>query len=143
MQVRFGNTAPVQVTRNEDDTLTRTALDHADAAVGESLTEVEIPDGYTLGEAFTALTAAGGTWDYHSDENPSWVSATGPDTAKAKQLAELLGAHFECEVRKHDTKVVTAFGDPSVARPAAHREHLAAHATRLGVKGDAVDEGRE
>lgn len=143
MQVRFGNTAPVQVTRDADDQLERTAIEHADADAGESVTEMEVPDDLTLGEAFVAVTAGGGAWDYHSDEAPAWVSATGPDAAKAKQFADLLGAHFGCDVRKHDTKVVTVFGDPSVAKPAAHRAALAHHAARVGVKGGQVDEADE
>lgn len=136
-QVRFGNPAPVSVTRDGDEgDLVRSAVETVpeDGAV----TEVEIPDGASLVEAFTTITAPGGVWDYHSDDHPTWLSST------HKALAELLKEHFDSkgadvEIRKHDAKVVTVFGDPSVATPAAHRKGLASHAARLGVKGDAVD----
>lgn len=144
LQVRFGNTAPVQVTRDEEDNLVRTELAHADAEQGESVSEFQIPDDLSLAEAFIALTAPGGAWEYHSDEHPAWVSVGGDgDPSTAKMLGELLGEHFGCEVRKHDAKVVTAFGDPTVAKPAAHRAGLAAHAAKLGVKGGAVDDAAD
>jgi hypothetical protein len=61
---------------------------------GKRRTEVVFPDGVTLGEAFTTITAPGGVWAGHSpDDKPAWVAA------QPRALADLLGEHYGVEVR--------------------------------------------
>lgn len=91
MLVYLGNRDAVQVTRDEEDRTVRTVLPE-----GKRCTTVQAPEGATLGEVFTSITASGGVWDYHSDGDPAWVASTSPT------LAALLGEHYGCEVRDPD-----------------------------------------
>lgn len=59
---------------------------------------IVIPDGYTLNEAFRAITDAGadltaaGLWVNHSSEPPTWAASDVP------RLAALLAAWYGCPV---------------------------------------------
>lgn len=61
---------------------------------GKRCTEVVIPDGRPLGEAVTEITHGRGVWAYHSAApSPAWVASDDP------LLAEVLAAHYGCELR--------------------------------------------
>jgi hypothetical protein len=57
---------------------------------GKRSTKVEVPEGYTLSEAFTAITHPQGLWVKHSQDSkpPAWVASDSPG------LAALLAEHF-------------------------------------------------
>jgi len=64
---------------------------------GKRSTQIEIPDGTTLGEAFKAITDPKGVWAHHASEGavPAWVASDSPG------LAALLAEHFgRIEVRE-------------------------------------------
>src|SRR5690349_9286131 len=66
---------------------------------GKRATRVEIPEEYSLSEAFKAITDATGIWAHHASEGaaPAWVAS---DSAG---LATLLAEHFGgIEVRDLD-----------------------------------------
>lgn len=87
--VYLGNRAAIVTSRDTDGRLVRKAMPEANRC-----TTVTPPPGTPLGEVFTTITAPGsGVWAYHSDAPPAWVAST--DTA----LAQLLAAHYGCEVR--------------------------------------------
>jgi hypothetical protein len=89
--VWLGNHQAVEVTRDDKDQLVRTPLD------GKRCTTVAIPDGRPLAEAITEITHQQGVWAYHSDATkPAWVASDNP------LLAEVLAAHYGCELRTPD-----------------------------------------
>lgn len=78
MHVKLGNHAP---------------LDRDTQLEGWAVTDVSIPDNYTLLEAVSAVTAADGVWKHHSaDEAPAWVWSDN------ESLQTLLAESFKCEV---------------------------------------------
>ncbi len=52
--------------------------------------DIEFPEGTSLSEAFTTITARGGLWSYHSDSPATWVESDSPG------LSALLAEHFGC-----------------------------------------------
>lgn len=89
--VYLGNRDAVEVHLGDDGAETRTPLPK-----GRRCTTVVPPAGTPLSEAFTTITAPRGVWAYHSDGDPAWVASTDP------ALAQLLAAHYGCEVRDPD-----------------------------------------
>jgi hypothetical protein len=85
--VWLGNRKAVEVTRDAKGKTQRTPLP------GKRVTTATPPEDHTLAETFTAITAAGGMWDHHSDAPPAWVASTDP------ALAAVLAAHYGCELR--------------------------------------------
>lgn len=86
--VWLGNRKAVEVTRKPDGSIERKPLK------GKRCTVVSTPEGQPIGETFQAITAPGGLWPYHSDaEAPAWAASTDP------ALAQLLAAHYGCELR--------------------------------------------
>jgi hypothetical protein len=93
--IYLGNHSPVEVTRDPDDTLIRTALD------GKLCTTVGIPDDWSTAETIQALTHPSGVWAWHSDaDKPAWVASDDP------ALAQVLSALWGCELREPDPAVV-------------------------------------
>ena len=88
MLVYLGNRDAVEVTRDATGAKIRTVL-----PAGRRCTTVQAPEGATLGEVFTSITAPGGVWANHSDGKPAWVASTSP------ALAGLLAEHYGCEIR--------------------------------------------
>jgi hypothetical protein len=92
VQVRIGNSAAKEAYRDEGGGLHHRPVD------GARVTTVNIPDSYTFLEMVTAITAADGVWNHHSqgdnvaDSTPDWVDAD--DQA----LATVLGAALNCPV---------------------------------------------
>jgi hypothetical protein len=92
VRVQLGNPAPKEAYRTEDGELRHRDVD------GARVTTVNIPDTYTLVEAFMVVSAQDGAWNHHSqgdspaDTKPDWVECD--DDA----LRALLEAHFECRV---------------------------------------------
>lgn len=63
--------------------------------IGKQRTEIRIPEGTSLGDAFQAITHPDGAWRAQADSPPKWVASTDP------QLAELLASHYgDVEVRE-------------------------------------------
>lgn len=62
---------------------------------GKRATVVNIPEGTSLGEAFTTVTHPVGVWGSNAKEGsaPAWVASDSPG------LAQLLGEHYGVEVR--------------------------------------------
>jgi hypothetical protein len=89
--VFLGNRDAVEVRRGDDGTEVRTVL-----PAGKRCTTVTPPAGTPLAEIFTTITAPSGVWRAHSDGPPAWVASTDP------ALAQLLAAHYGCEVRDPD-----------------------------------------
>lgn len=62
---------------------------------GKRATTIEIPDDYTIAQAFTAVTAAGGVWEAHAHQvkgetpPPAWVASD--DHALATLIAAQYG----------------------------------------------------
>ncbi|MUN41419.1 hypothetical protein [Actinomadura litoris] len=94
--VYLGNRDAVEVTHDDHGRETRTPLP------GNRCTTVQPPAGTSMAEIFATITAPRGVWAYHSDSAPAWVASTDP------ALAQLLAAHYGCEVR-----------DPEPDQPAA------------------------
>ncbi|WP_433329979.1 hypothetical protein [Spirillospora sp. CA-294931] len=86
--VYLGNRAAIETSHDATGREVRRAL-----SPGKRRTTVEPPSGAPLAEVFTAITASGGVWAYHSSEPPAWVASTDP------ALAQLLAAHYGCELR--------------------------------------------
>lgn len=65
------------------------------AVKGKQRTEIRLPEGCTVADAFKDITNPGGVWGAHSQDGstPKWVASDNAD------LATLLGAFYECEVR--------------------------------------------
>jgi hypothetical protein len=89
--VYLGNRNAVEVSRGEDGREVRTPL-----PPGRRCTTVQPPAGTPLGEVFATITARGGVWAHHADGAPAWVASTDP------ALAQLLAAHYGCEIRDPD-----------------------------------------
>ncbi len=89
--VYLGNRDAFRATANaEGEVVDRTAVK------GKLRTEVVLPEGTRLGEAFAVITARDGVWANHTlgdDTAPAWV-ASDNDT-----LATLLAEHYGCEKR--------------------------------------------
>ncbi len=96
MRVLLGNSAAKEAFRDPDGELRHRALP------GERVTEIVIPDTYTLLEAVASVVAQDGAWNHHSlgdnpsDSSPSWVESDN------EALASLLAQHFECPVGRPD-----------------------------------------
>jgi hypothetical protein len=66
---------------------------------GNFRTQIDFPEGISLVEAFTNVTAGDGVWANHSfgdDSKPAWVACDDPN------LANLIAAEYGCEVREID-----------------------------------------
>lgn len=76
----------------DDDGVTRQVMQ---AVKGKQRTEIRFPDDCTVMDAFKDVTNGGGVWSYHAVDGskPKWVASDNPD------LATLLGAYYECEIR--------------------------------------------
>jgi hypothetical protein len=66
----LGNTAPVEVVKTESGKKVSTKRHTLN--VGNTVTEVQFPDGWDLGDQLAAL---GDLWNYHSDDPPEWVES--------------------------------------------------------------------
>ncbi|GIH29076.1 hypothetical protein Aph01nite_73860 [Acrocarpospora phusangensis] len=67
------------------------------ALPGKRCTSVTIRPDASLLEAASEITSPNGVWAAHSDAAaPAWVASTDP------ALAELLAAHYGCELRDPD-----------------------------------------
>lgn len=86
--VYLGNRDAVETRRDDSGRLTRQAM-----PPGKRCTTVTAPAGMPLPETFLAVTAPTGVWAHHSAGPPAWVASTSP------VLAQLLAAHYGCEVR--------------------------------------------
>jgi hypothetical protein len=81
----LGNTA----TLTQDDKGNPTLLK------GKRVTRVELPDEWSLSEAFTSITQPGrGVWDSQSTKPPAWVESDN------EELETLLADHYGCLVGK-------------------------------------------
>lgn len=89
MQVRLGNKAAIA--RPDGLSTDSGSAPPATELKGKRVTYVQFPEGTTLIEAFTAITAPGGVWAQHSAAPPTWVDSDN------KQLAELIVAQYGCE----------------------------------------------
>ncbi len=102
--VYLGNRQAIQVLEDPDDAEAAAREERAVARLrspiaGKRRTTVLFPVGTTLMDAAAQITHGQGVWQAHSDaDKPAWVASTDP------ALAQLLGAHFGCEVREplHD-----------------------------------------
>lgn len=68
-------------------------------AAGNFRLDIDFPDGVGLSEAFANVTARNGIWANHTlgnDSKPAWVAS---DSA---ELASLIAAEYDCEVRELD-----------------------------------------
>jgi hypothetical protein len=92
MRVLLGNPAAKEAYRGPDGELNHRALP------GDRVTEIVIPDSYSLLEAVASVTSQDGAWNHHSlgdnpdDSSPTWVESDN------EPLASLLAQHFECPV---------------------------------------------
>jgi hypothetical protein len=104
--VRLGNREPIEILEDPDDDLDAAiaenrAVRKVRAPIGEAgaktYSEFTPAAGETLAESFGNLTNARGGWAAHSNmEAPAWVASTDP------MLAQLLAAHWRCELREWD-----------------------------------------
>ncbi len=89
--VRLGNTSAIEMPEG----LGATEIGEEPEVVrlnGNRVTSVTFPEGVSLGEAFTTITAPGGAWSSHSDKPPAWVETS------SGGLDALLAEHFGCEI---------------------------------------------
>jgi hypothetical protein len=89
MHVQLGNEAAQHaVGRDDNDQPIHEDLD------GKRITTVQIPDDYTLAEAFQCITAPDGVAHHHfqAGTSPTWVESD------SDGLAALLAEHFGCKV---------------------------------------------
>lgn len=86
---------PLMVYLGNRDAITTNEAGKRVAAKGKLRTDVELPDGTSVGEALRVITAADGVWANHAAEGakPAWVASDSPG------LAAVLAEHFGCEVR--------------------------------------------
>ena len=92
--VYLGNRAAVAVEDSPSGSNGETGKIRRPLELGKTRTEVRIPDGTSLGDAFTAITHPDGVWANHSDEPPAWVASDDGE------LANLLSVHFDgAEIR--------------------------------------------
>lgn len=90
--VYLGNRDAYNATTNADGEVTDRS-----AVKGKHRTEVTVPDGTRLGDAFAAITAGDGVWanqTLSADATPAWVASDNDS------LATLLADHYGCEKRK-------------------------------------------
>lgn len=84
-RVRLGNPAPHEgVTDPKTDKTTLRPLDS-----GPSITTVDAP-GKSAIQVVHDIIAAGGVWENHGAEPPSWVASDDP------LVEQLLAEHFDC-----------------------------------------------
>lgn len=105
MRLELGNTSPKEGHRNDDDSVTFTAME------GNRVTVVNFPEGTSIGEAFASVTAPNGIWSYHSEDAPAWVEC------ESEGLQALLVEHFGCEAGKPadvEDNYHTDYGPPGV-----------------------------
>ena len=94
MRVQLGNPAPKEGYRDPEGNLRHRDLD------GPRVTTVVIPDSYSLMEAVSAVLAADGAWNHHTqgdavdDVTPDWVESDN------EALAALLASHFKCPTER-------------------------------------------
>jgi hypothetical protein len=125
VELLLGNVAPVEVLTKDEAKkrgLKLADLDkHDDEKVrvkhpipkeqDDVVTHVVFPEGVGIAEGFTNVTHQEGTWRYHSDKAPSWVSSDVPE------FATLLKAHFESGPYDGNEVRVVAWKDaPTVVR---------------------------
>ncbi len=60
---------------------------------GKRCTTVQLEPDLTLMQAAHTITHQQGVWAHHSTGTPAWVASTN------QALAQLLAAHFKCELR--------------------------------------------
>lgn len=89
--VYLGNREAVEVlTDTESGEKTRIPLD------GKRCTSIQLAPGLPLLEAAHDITHSQGVWTGHSDGTPAWVASTN------SALAQVLAAHWGCELREPD-----------------------------------------
>ncbi len=66
---------------------------------GKFCTTVSPPVDATLADAFGDITLPNGIWARHSAAPPAWVAVDSDDAKAGAALADLLAAHFGCEIR--------------------------------------------
>lgn len=91
--VYLGNRDAIEVVTNSDGGTERRALPK-----GKRATTVVLGEDLPLMAAAYDITHPGrGVWSAHSSADaPAWVASTDPD------LAQLLAAHWKCEIREPD-----------------------------------------
>ncbi len=93
MRVALGNRHAVQGVAKGDE------IERVELPRGKRATVCEIPDDWSIGQAFTAITSPSGVWAAHAREGatPAWVAS---DSAG---LAALLSEHWGgVEVRDYE-----------------------------------------
>ena len=90
MYSRLGNPAPLALSKDENDVVTKTPVEGTDE---ESVTYTLYPDDWSVSEAFIDLTGNIFSSHFQKGSKPSWVESDNP------LLAGLLADHYACPIK--------------------------------------------